>query len=241
MWSPSAKKMTTGQPRRWTRPRQTPRRRSPARYRRCRLGDHDRAATASRRFFGLAPDRTTRAQSLRRREAVDGPHPLGVGAEAPTPKWMGAIDGFSAPKALGAGVVLSGANPKNLLLAVAAAVVIAQTGISGTEQAISYAVFALVGTIGVLSRRHLLRTRGPRRRDPRAVEDLDGSAQRRHHGRAPPGHRGQADRERDQRLQRLSPKVASAWIARRTNRRPPPRELSDAGRARQGRLHARAL
>lgn len=71
------------------------------------------------------------------------------GEEPPTPKWMGTIDGFTAPKALGAGVVLSGANPKNLLLAVAAAAAIAQTGITGGEQAVSYAVFALIGTIGV--------------------------------------------------------------------------------------------
>jgi hypothetical protein len=73
----------------------------------------------------------------------------GDGEHAQTPKWMGAIDGFSAPKALGAGVILSGANPKNLLLAVAAAVAIAQTGISGSEQAISYLVFAAIGTVGV--------------------------------------------------------------------------------------------
>ena len=71
------------------------------------------------------------------------------GEEAETPKWMGAIDAFTAPKALGAGAVLAGANPKNLLLAVAAAAAIAQTGIPGGEQAIAYAVFALIGTIGV--------------------------------------------------------------------------------------------
>jgi len=69
--------------------------------------------------------------------------------QAATPKWMGAIDGFNAVKALGAGVVLSGANPKNLLLAVAAAAAIVQTGIPGGEQAGAYAVFALIGTIGV--------------------------------------------------------------------------------------------
>jgi threonine/homoserine/homoserine lactone efflux protein len=71
------------------------------------------------------------------------------GDEAPTPKWMGAIDRFTPPKSLGAGAVLSGANPKNLLLAVGAAAVIAQTGISGGEQAIAYAVFAIIGTVGV--------------------------------------------------------------------------------------------
>ena len=71
------------------------------------------------------------------------------GEQAETPKWMAAIDRFTAPKALGAGVVLSGANPKNLLLAVAAAAAIAKTGIPGGEQAIAYAVFALIGTVGV--------------------------------------------------------------------------------------------
>ena len=71
------------------------------------------------------------------------------GEETEPPKWMAAVDSFTAPKALGAGAVLSGANPKNLLLAVAAATAIAQTGIPGGEQAIAYAVFALIGTVGV--------------------------------------------------------------------------------------------
>ena len=38
--------------------------------------------------------------------------------EPPAPKWMGAIDSFTSPKALGAGAVPAGANPKNLLLSV---------------------------------------------------------------------------------------------------------------------------
>jgi hypothetical protein len=57
------------------------------------------------------------------------------GQEEPEiPKWMGAIDTL---------------NPKNLLLAVGGAAAIAQTGISGGQQAIAYLVFALIGTIGV--------------------------------------------------------------------------------------------
>ena len=71
------------------------------------------------------------------------------GEEAPVPTWMGAIDAFTPPKAVGAGAVLAGANPKNLLLAVAAAAAIAQTGIPGGEQALAYAVFAVIGTVGV--------------------------------------------------------------------------------------------
>jgi hypothetical protein len=71
------------------------------------------------------------------------------GEQAPLPTWMGAIDRFRAGQALGGGAVLAGANPKNLLLAVGGAAAIAQTGIPGGQQAIAYAVFAVVGTLGV--------------------------------------------------------------------------------------------
>jgi Sap-like sulfolipid-1-addressing protein len=69
--------------------------------------------------------------------------------EVAVPKWMGAIDRFTAGKALGAGAVLSGANPKNLLLAISAGAAIAQTGIAGGQQAIAFTVFAIIGTLGV--------------------------------------------------------------------------------------------
>jgi hypothetical protein len=71
------------------------------------------------------------------------------GEEAPLPKWMGAIDRFTPGQALGGGAALAGANPKNLLLAVGAAAAIAQTGIPASQQAIAYAVFAIIGTLGV--------------------------------------------------------------------------------------------
>jgi sulfite exporter TauE/SafE len=64
------------------------------------------------------------------------------------PKWIARVEEIKPLPAAGLGVVM-GLNPKNLLLAVAAAAAIAQTGISGGEQAIAYAVFALIGTIGV--------------------------------------------------------------------------------------------
>jgi threonine/homoserine/homoserine lactone efflux protein len=70
------------------------------------------------------------------------------GAEVGMPKWMGAIQDFTPVKALATGA-LAGVNPKNLLLAVGAAATIAQTGISGSQQAIAYAVFAVIGTVGV--------------------------------------------------------------------------------------------
>jgi hypothetical protein len=71
------------------------------------------------------------------------------GQEVEAPKWMGSVERFSPGKALGAGAVLSGANPKNLLLAIGAAAAIAQTGIGSGDQAIAYVVFALIATVGV--------------------------------------------------------------------------------------------
>jgi hypothetical protein len=70
------------------------------------------------------------------------------GARVELPKWMARVDDIKPLSAAGLGV-LTGLNPKNLLLAVAGAAAIAQTGIPGGEQAIAYLVFALVGTLGV--------------------------------------------------------------------------------------------
>jgi threonine/homoserine/homoserine lactone efflux protein len=69
--------------------------------------------------------------------------------EAALPKWMASIDSMKPLPVLGLAALLGGVNPKNLLLAVSAGASIAQTGISGADQAIAYAVFALIGTIGV--------------------------------------------------------------------------------------------
>jgi Sap, sulfolipid-1-addressing protein len=65
------------------------------------------------------------------------------------PKWMASIDKTTPVAALGLAAALSGANPKNLLLAVGGAATIAQTGIPGGQQAIAYLVFALIATLGI--------------------------------------------------------------------------------------------
>jgi len=80
------------------------------------------------------------------RQWHDRPRP---GHEVEAPKWMGSIERFTPGKAVGAGAVLSGANPKNTLLAIGAAAAIAQTGIGSGDQAIAYVVFALIATLGV--------------------------------------------------------------------------------------------
>lgn len=72
-----------------------------------------------------------------------------AGEAAPAPKWMGALDAFGPPKAFGAGVVLTALNPKNLLLTVAGAAAIAQTGIPAGEQAVALAVFVAIACVGV--------------------------------------------------------------------------------------------
>ena len=71
------------------------------------------------------------------------------GEEVPAPKWMGALETFTPVKAFGAGGLLSGVNPKNLLLVIAGASTIAQTGIAAGQQAIVYAIFVVIATIGV--------------------------------------------------------------------------------------------
>ena len=71
------------------------------------------------------------------------------GQELSLPAWMDTIDGIRPTMALGLGALLAGLNPKNLLLVVAGAVAIAQTGISAGQQAGAYVIFAIVGSLGV--------------------------------------------------------------------------------------------
>ena len=72
-----------------------------------------------------------------------------AGEEAQMPKWMGTIDRFTAGKSFVLGIALSGVNPKNLALTLAAAASIAQAGLSGGESAIAVAIFVLIGSVTV--------------------------------------------------------------------------------------------
>ncbi len=72
-------------------------------------------------------------------------------AEPQLPGWMQAIDTFNPVKSAGMAVLLSGINPKNLLLTVGAAAAVAQTGVSSGQQAVALAVFVLLGTVGVVA------------------------------------------------------------------------------------------
>ena len=136
-----------------------------------------------------------------------------AGQEAAMPKWMQAIDTFTAGKSLGFGAILSGVNPKNLALTIAAATAIAQTGSSGGEAAVALAVFILVGSLSIVAPvAHLLRHGREGCGHPRRDQAVDGRAQRRDHDRAAARARGEADRGRDRRAWFLKTSVGSwAW------------------------------
>ena len=69
--------------------------------------------------------------------------------QAAMPRWMSRVDTIKPGGALGLAAVLAGINPKNLLLIVGGAAAIAQTGISGGQQAAAYAVLAVIASVGV--------------------------------------------------------------------------------------------
>jgi hypothetical protein len=71
------------------------------------------------------------------------------GEEAPMPKWMKALDRFTPGRSLALGTFMSGVNPKNLILNATAAMIIAQAGLSGAQQAVVLIVLIVVGSIAV--------------------------------------------------------------------------------------------
>jgi hypothetical protein len=83
-------------------------------------------------------------------------------AEPPAPGWMHSVERFGVLQSLGVGAFLSGLNVKNLLLAVAAATAIAKTGVPGGQQAVAYAVFAVIATVTVAAPVVLYLTMGAR-------------------------------------------------------------------------------
>jgi threonine/homoserine/homoserine lactone efflux protein len=72
-----------------------------------------------------------------------------AGQEPEMPKWMAAIDDFSAGRAFRLGVLLSAVNPKNLALTLAAAASLAQAGLSAGGDVAGVAVFVVVGSLTV--------------------------------------------------------------------------------------------
>ncbi|MEZ5298817.1 MAG: GAP family protein [Ilumatobacteraceae bacterium] len=72
------------------------------------------------------------------------------GTEPEMPAWMASIDEFTAVRALGMGALLSGVNPKNLGLTIAAAVAIGQFGLDTGEEAVVVSVYVLLASITLI-------------------------------------------------------------------------------------------
>jgi threonine/homoserine/homoserine lactone efflux protein len=72
-----------------------------------------------------------------------------AGQEPEMPRWMSALDQFTAGRSLGLGALLSGVNPKNLALTLAAAAGIAQAGLSTGDEITAVVVFVVIGSLTV--------------------------------------------------------------------------------------------
>lgn len=72
------------------------------------------------------------------------------GEVAEAPGWMERIEGFGGGAAFGVGVVLTAANPKNLLLTVGGAATIAAADLSTTEEWLALGVFVLIASLTIL-------------------------------------------------------------------------------------------
>jgi len=71
------------------------------------------------------------------------------GEQATMPMWMRTLDSFTPGKTLGLALLLSGLNPKNLSLTLAAALDVAQASLGGFENAVMLGVFIIIGSITV--------------------------------------------------------------------------------------------
>lgn len=71
------------------------------------------------------------------------------GVEPEMPGWMQTMDRVAPSRAVGLGALLSGANPKNLALTLAAAASIAQGGLSTGGSVVAVAVFVVIGSATV--------------------------------------------------------------------------------------------
>lgn len=71
------------------------------------------------------------------------------GAPPELPGWMAGIDTMAPRKALGLGVLLSSANPKNFILVLGATTGLAQLGVSTGDAVAALIAFVIVGSLSV--------------------------------------------------------------------------------------------
>ena len=127
------------------------------------------------------------------------------GEAATMPKWMQTIDTIPPGKALVLGAALSGLNPKNLALTLAASASIAQAGLSDVDTAIAIAVFVVIASVSVVGSGAVLRHRARARGEAAGFDQgVHVGAQRGDHVRRAARHRCQAPgrRSRGRRVMR---------------------------------------
>ncbi len=71
------------------------------------------------------------------------------GVAAPLPRWLQAVEQLTPGKAFTMGALLSGVNPKNLILAAGAALVIAQAHLPAFDAAVAVLVFVCIGSTSI--------------------------------------------------------------------------------------------
>jgi Sap, sulfolipid-1-addressing protein len=74
----------------------------------------------------------------------------GPGEQAAMPAWMASIDSLKPGRALVLGLLLSGVNPKNLTLAIGAALAMSEAALATTETAIAVIFFVVLGSLTIL-------------------------------------------------------------------------------------------
>jgi len=76
-------------------------------------------------------------------------HRPGPDDEPSLPAWMNGIAGFGAGRSSTVGAGIGAGNPKNIAVAMAAAVVISTAGLPGAQQAVVIAVYVVLACLGV--------------------------------------------------------------------------------------------
>lgn len=72
------------------------------------------------------------------------------GEQTEMPRWMASLGSLTPPRAVLLGAMLSGANPKNLALTLAAAASISQAGLDGAGTAVALVLYVVVGSLTVV-------------------------------------------------------------------------------------------
>src|SRR5512133_1255515 len=72
------------------------------------------------------------------------------GEQAALPKWMSAIDSMTVGKALGLGFLVSAVNPKNLIMAVSAGLIIGGAGLALAQATVVIILFVLLAACTVI-------------------------------------------------------------------------------------------